>query len=112
MVELGVREMPLARLDPRPFDAEPVAVEPEAFGEREILAIAVIAVACVARTLLEQRRGNILGQPGVAVGVVALALVCRDRGAPEEAPGRGPRSEEHTSELQSLMRSSYAVFCL
>src|SRR3546814_1510719 len=26
-------------------------------------------------------------------------------------PG-GPRSEEHTSELQSLMRISYAVFCL
>src|SRR3546814_5608027 len=25
---------------------------------------------------------------------------------------RDPRSEEHTSELQSLMRSSYAVFCL
>src|SRR3546814_1077431 len=25
---------------------------------------------------------------------------------------KGPRSEEHTSELQSLMRSSYAVFCL
>src|SRR3546814_4241356 len=26
--------------------------------------------------------------------------------------GRHVRSEEHTSELQSLMRSSYAVFCL
>src|SRR3546814_10327592 len=25
---------------------------------------------------------------------------------------RGARSEEHTSELQSLMRISYAVFCL
>src|SRR3546814_4649608 len=25
---------------------------------------------------------------------------------------RSDRSEEHTSELQSLMRSSYAVFCL
>src|SRR3546814_5223234 len=25
---------------------------------------------------------------------------------------RMPRSEEHTSELQSLMRISYAVFCL
>src|SRR3546814_6592118 len=25
---------------------------------------------------------------------------------------RKPRSEEHTSELQSLMRISYAVFCL
>src|SRR3546814_4967422 len=30
-----------------------------------------------------------------------------------ERPGRGHgRSEEHTSELQSLMRISYAVFCL
>src|SRR3546814_10774314 len=30
------------------------------------------------------------------------------------ATGSGPggRSEEHTSELQSLMRNSYAVFCL
>src|SRR3546814_5214591 len=27
-------------------------------------------------------------------------------------PGRALRSEEHTSELQSLMRISYAVFCL
>src|SRR3546814_8437800 len=27
-------------------------------------------------------------------------------------PGAGARSEEHTSELQSLMRISYAVFCL
>src|SRR3546814_1798832 len=26
--------------------------------------------------------------------------------------GKGARSEEHTSELQSLMRISYAVFCL
>src|SRR3546814_5946078 len=28
------------------------------------------------------------------------------------APTRAGRSEEHTSELQSLMRISYAVFCL
>src|SRR3546814_8895301 len=27
-------------------------------------------------------------------------------------PALHPRSEEHTSELQSLMRISYAVFCL
>src|SRR3546814_9781530 len=26
--------------------------------------------------------------------------------------GHGQRSEEHTSELQPLMRTSYAVFCL
>src|SRR3546814_4209667 len=28
------------------------------------------------------------------------------------AAGEGDKSEEHTSELQSLMRNSYAVFCL
>src|SRR3546814_1424128 len=31
---------------------------------------------------------------------------------PARALGGGDRSEEHTSELQSLMRNSYAVFCL
>src|SRR3546814_9263147 len=30
----------------------------------------------------------------------------------DERPRPGERSEEHTSELQSLMRISYAVFCL
>src|SRR3546814_2207396 len=30
----------------------------------------------------------------------------------EQSRGCAQRSEEHTSELQSLMRSSYAVFCL
>src|SRR3546814_3737530 len=29
-----------------------------------------------------------------------------------QGAGRTQRSEEHTSELQSLMRTSYAVFCL
>src|SRR3546814_6979504 len=32
--------------------------------------------------------------------------------APRLSHARHPRSEEHTSELQSLMRISYAVFCL
>src|SRR3546814_5519389 len=41
----------------------------------------------------------------------------RDHGKPLEAGEaasrlRQTRSEEHTSELQSLMRISYAVFCL
>src|SRR3546814_9464738 len=37
-----------------------------------------------------------------------------DRSHPLEGEGakQGKRSEEHTSELQSLMRSSYAVCCL
>src|SRR3546814_6349706 len=35
-----------------------------------------------------------------------------DTGALKLRIASGPRSEEHTSELQSLMRISYAVFCL
>src|SRR3546814_4644394 len=35
----------------------------------------------------------------------------RHNGSHDDAEGQG-RSEEHTSELQSLMRISYAVFCL
>src|SRR3546814_5257899 len=34
------------------------------------------------------------------------------RALPPAGRRRGLRSEEHTSELQSLMRISYAVFCL
>src|SRR3546814_1098945 len=34
------------------------------------------------------------------------------RGPPSAGGDAGIRSEEHTSELQSLMRNSYAVFCL
>src|SRR3546814_8328036 len=41
---------------------------------------------------------------------------CGDFSRPDWAPVRpgapGSRSDEHTSELQSLMRTSYAVFCL
>src|SRR3546814_9153056 len=39
-------------------------------------------------------------------------LVRADENETLDAAGAGSRSEEHTSELQSLMRISYAVFCL
>src|SRR3546814_1862978 len=46
--------------------------------------------------------------------VAALLQDLLDLGGREAAEirARFPRSEEHTSELQSLMRISYAVFCL
>src|SRR3546814_10377219 len=44
---------------------------------------------------------------------VAAHSGCNSGGAPGGLPGKPVgRSEEHTSELQSLMRISYAVFCL
>src|SRR3546814_480430 len=42
----------------------------------------------------------------------AAEVVARHGGEIVRIDGDGIRSEEHTSELQSLMRISYAVFCL
>src|SRR3546814_3898868 len=39
-------------------------------------------------------------------------VVLAGRSAEKVEASAAERSEEHTSELQSLMRSSYAVFCL
>src|SRR3546814_10864474 len=47
--------------------------------------------------------------PTVARG---LAYLRREQQPDGSWFGRWGRSEEHTSELQSLMRISYAVFCL
>src|SRR3546814_9998200 len=56
------------------------------------------------------RRHHHLGAAAPAGrGVVGGYRLRRPRPCPA---GPGRRSEEHTSELQSLMRTSYAVFCL
>src|SRR3546814_8078022 len=44
--------------------------------------------------------------------VVSGGALATGDGASAEATNQATRSEEHTSELQSLMRISYAVFCL
>src|SRR3546814_10479201 len=56
----------------------------------------------------------VMSQFGFAVyAIAAQAVGATLRVAPAlPADARMPRSEEHTSELQSLMRISYAVFCL
>src|SRR3546814_7683757 len=56
--------------------------------------------------LVLQILGLRVGRLAIDVATLRLAVV--------DAPGLlgEPRSEEHTSELQSLMRNSYAVFCL
>src|SRR3546814_10371272 len=76
--------------------------------------------------------GATLGHAGAAHALVMLAAALESAQAGERillaSFGQGcdlllfevtaaigsvkPRSEEHTSELQSLMRNSYAVFCL
>src|SRR3546814_3044256 len=61
----------------------------------------------VAAGVALRRAGDLLRGAGGHQAAAAVAAV----GAEVEDPVGG-RSEEHTSELQSLMRISYAVFCL
>src|SRR3546814_2115759 len=58
--------------------------------------------------------GGSADQHRITVGEVALQIaIADDLGRADEGEVLRPvRSEEHTSELQSLMRISYAVFCL
>src|SRR3546814_3700343 len=61
---------------------------------------------------LDVSKGNL---PGIRLQPI-LTLITPNLLASDEFSPRvheaGDRSEEHTSELQSLMRISYAVFCL
>src|SRR3546814_8614482 len=51
-------------------------------------------------------------RPDRALAAGTQPVVSPRRSASWHAVDRATRSEEHTSELQSLMRISYAVFCL
>src|SRR3546814_3137300 len=60
----------------------------------------------------DSRRRRCRGAAGAGARADRPMGMRPDRQQPTELVGRGLRSEEHTSELQSLMRISYAVFCL
>src|SRR3546814_2562256 len=61
----------------------------------------------MASGLIRAGGGNV--EAAVRATDAALAKIPQVSGGGANQP---PRSEEHTSELQSLMRISYAVFCL
>src|SRR3546814_4693879 len=84
----------LAFLD-RQGHVDAVAVElAHRGGDLDVVLAAIVVLA-----------GEFLGDAVEAEAVEGLALGQAD-------VGQSLRSEEHTSELQSLMRLSYAVFCL
>src|SRR3546814_5770731 len=60
------------------------------------------------RCIIGQIQFQHIDEVGAVDGIAANAHRCRLT----QANSCGLRSEEHTSELQSLMRNSYAVFCL
>src|SRR3546814_7177144 len=53
-----------------------------------------------------------LSRSDAASPFISPQLVSFEQPRMRTLPSRTNRSEEHTSELQSLMRISYAVFCL
>src|SRR3546814_5299057 len=64
-------------------------------------------------TLFRSTDDGRLHRPGVVDPEGIAEREHDDAEQPEgQQPRQGDRSEEHTSELQSLMRISYAVFCL
>src|SRR3546814_5321178 len=65
----------------------------------------IAAMAEAALDLLLAHLGAARGKAYARERVLDFEFVIRDSAGP-------PRSEEHTSELQSLMRISYAVLCL
>src|SRR3546814_7945624 len=108
--------MKISSLDPRSIIFADLVhevqdVRPFADGEGQALLVVVapnpgpgrlqsgrhLAMKRTQAVVVQNRRGN-EQVPGVLIGKALEAL--------------DARSEEHTSELQSLMRNSYAVFCL
>src|SRR3546814_1532609 len=88
---------------------------------RKVLSLPMFATALALAWLL----GRQTGVDGMALGLLVLSLFAVSLWWYGLRQGRGSagwltlapaslalRSEEHTSELQSLMRISYAVFCL
>src|SRR3546814_4123960 len=65
---------------------------------------------------LQQPLARFVPLPAPSVPILRVPpchlVFCRSSVLVREAPSCRYRSDEHTSELQSLMRISYAVFCL
>src|SRR3546814_305368 len=69
------------------------------YGYNSVGGASTVDVAATGKAATLSGNVNAYGQTGASVTVAKGGVV-------------GSRSEEHTSELQSLMRISYAVFCL
>src|SRR3546814_9247481 len=66
----------------------------------------------VSRDRLDDLLGLIVKTAGLVMGDEEAPMNCPRTGNHRDGEIAHDRSEEHTSELQSLMRISYAVFCL
>src|SRR3546814_10251295 len=71
-----------------------------------------LGIAYEARVVSAHRTPDLLFDYAEKAAGRGLKVIIAGAGGAAHLPGMCARSEEHTSELQSLMRISYAVFCL
>src|SRR3546814_5030529 len=75
-------------------------------------AVFLSAICYAYNLILARRQAKMAGPMEIAFYQNLFVALFLALAAPWFAVLPGARSEEHTSELQSLMRISYAVFCL
>src|SRR3546814_1071495 len=73
--------------------------------------------SCIANQIAVRKGIKAIGRNSYLITSIQPILSCLSAQQQRKisatcATGQKTRSEEHTSELQSLMRNSYAVFCL
>src|SRR3546814_8489619 len=92
--------------DPTLFRAQRITIECSGVGGPD-----QFIVGSTFDIMVERSREPLSRLPLKIRNIIAAADASHARRSPLNS-GRDARSEEHTSELQSLMRISYAVFCL
>src|SRR3546814_5206140 len=102
--------------DASPADLAEIEISPAGFGLHWPKLDADVYVPALLQGVFGSRRWMAaqLGATGGRARSRAKAAAARENGRKGGRPRKAfaGRSEEHTSELQSLMRISYAVFCL
>src|SRR3546814_1842728 len=83
-----------------------------ALPERGVYAATKYAVVAISETLRIELAPHDIGVTVICPGSVRTRILGASRNRPTELQATNVRSVEQTSELQSLMRISYAVFCL
>src|SRR3546814_9991917 len=97
----------MIRLPPRSTRTDPLFPYTTLFRSRHMNLASVLNISAPAGATIQNANAVEGG-----LGFDALMETASTPVATAPMPSQAPRSEEHTSELQSLMRISYAVFCL
>src|SRR3546814_7828557 len=92
--------------------ALPIFADHAAFAPAELVIEAATEREEIKRAIFASVGAHLSDTAILATNTSSIPITRLAQASPDPARFIGVRSEEHTSELQSLMRISYAVFCL